>query len=83
MQHGLYHVYTVDEHILMVIRNLRRVSMSRSMRTVSTVLAPDRRLRAPGGAASRALPRHRGRAAVAITAPRGIDAQVLPPARAR
>jgi [protein-PII] uridylyltransferase len=24
MQHDLYHVYTVDEHILMVIRNLRR-----------------------------------------------------------
>ena len=24
MQHDLYHVYTVDEHILMVVRNLRR-----------------------------------------------------------
>jgi len=27
MQHDLYHVYTVDQHILMVIRNLRRFSM--------------------------------------------------------
>jgi [protein-PII] uridylyltransferase len=26
MQHDLFHVYTVDEHILMVIRNLRRFS---------------------------------------------------------
>ena len=24
MRHDLFHVYTVDEHILMVVRNLRR-----------------------------------------------------------
>ena len=24
MQHDLFHVYTVDQHILMVVRNLRR-----------------------------------------------------------
>jgi len=27
MQHDLYHVYTVDEHILMVVRNLRRFAV--------------------------------------------------------
>jgi [protein-PII] uridylyltransferase len=28
MQHDLFHVYTVDQHILQVLRNLRRFSMS-------------------------------------------------------
>ena len=28
MQHDLFHVYTVDEHILMVVRNLRRFGIS-------------------------------------------------------
>ena len=28
MQHDLYHVYTVDQHILMVLRNLRRFSVA-------------------------------------------------------
>ena len=29
MQHDLFHVYTVDEHILMVIRNLRRFALEK------------------------------------------------------
>lgn len=29
MQHDLFHVYTVDEHILMVVRNLRRFSLEK------------------------------------------------------
>ena len=29
MQHDLFHVYSVDEHILMVVRNLRRLVMPR------------------------------------------------------
>jgi [protein-PII] uridylyltransferase len=28
MQHDLFHVYTVDQHILMVVRNMRRFSMT-------------------------------------------------------
>jgi [protein-PII] uridylyltransferase len=28
MQHDLFHVYTVDQHILMVVRNMRRFAMS-------------------------------------------------------
>jgi len=28
MQHDLFHVYTVDQHILQVVRNLRRLSLS-------------------------------------------------------
>lgn len=29
MQHDLFHVYTVDEHILMVVRNLRRFTLEK------------------------------------------------------
>ena len=60
MQHDLFHVYTVDQHILMVMRNLRRFTMpefahefplcSELMSGVRAALAAVRR---------RALPRHR------------------------
>ena len=29
MQHDLFHVYTVDQHIMMVVRNMRRFTMSK------------------------------------------------------
>lgn len=41
MQHDLFHVYTVDEHILMVVRNLRRFAVpefSAEMPLCSTLL---------------------------------------------
>lgn len=31
MQHDLFHIYTVDQHILMVVRNLRRFTMQEYM----------------------------------------------------
>ena len=46
MQHDLFHVYTVDEHILMVIRNLRRFTEPQHGHEYPTLLAPDRGLRA-------------------------------------
>jgi len=33
MQHDLFHVYTVDQHILTVVRNLRRFTMLEFLRT--------------------------------------------------
>ena len=38
MQHDLFHVYTVDQHILMVLRNVRRFFMSRACARVSVLL---------------------------------------------
>ena len=66
MQHDLFHVYTVDEHILMVIRNLRRFCRAAARARVSAVLAADRRFRAPRGA----LPRRR----CSTTSPRAAAA---------
>ena len=42
MQHDLFHVYTVDEHILMVIRNLRRFTEAAARARVPAVLATHR-----------------------------------------
>ena len=37
MQHDLYHVYTVDEHILMVVRNLRRFTEAAARARISAL----------------------------------------------
>ena len=44
MQHDLYHAYTVDQHILMVIRNLRRFTMPEFAHEYPLVLATHLRL---------------------------------------
>jgi [protein-PII] uridylyltransferase len=60
MQHDLFHVYTVDQHILMVLRNLRRFTMPGIRARVSARERADERLRAPLAAVrGRALSRHR------------------------
>jgi len=60
MQHDLFHVYTVDQHILTVLRNLRRFTMPRVLARVSAVQPPDRRPRSPLAPVRRGdLPRHR------------------------
>ncbi len=60
MQHDLFHVYTVDQHILQVMRNLRRFTMAEyaheyplCSRLMTVVRAPMAALR------RRAVPRHR------------------------
>ena len=60
MQHDLFHVYTVDQHILMVLRNLRRFTMPEFAHEYPLCSRADERLRAPLAAVRRgALPRHR------------------------
>ena len=83
MQHDLFHVYTVDEHILMVIRNLRRFTEAAACARVSAVLAADRGLRAQGGALPRRpVPRHRqGPRRRSFGARRARRAALLPRAR--
>ena len=60
MQHDLFHVYTVDEHILMVIRNLRRFTEPQHAHEYPLCSRLIGRFRAQGGALSRrTVPRHR------------------------
>ena len=60
MQHDLYHVYTVDQHILMVLRNLRRFAIAGTRARISVLQPADRQFRAAVGAVCRrALSRHR------------------------
>jgi [protein-PII] uridylyltransferase len=82
MQHDLFHVYTVDQHILMVLRNVRRFFIP-SMRT-STRSARSWR---PVGQALAAL--HRGPVPRRGQGPRrrplelgAVEVALLPPARA-
>jgi hypothetical protein len=68
MQHDLFHVYTVDEHILMVIRNLRPLPHPALRPRVPAALAADAGVRqARDPVPGRPLPRHRQGAAAATT----------------
>ena len=53
MQHDLYHVYTVDEHILNVVRNLRRFAVPELAHEFPLCSRTHERLRASGAALSR------------------------------
>ena len=60
MQHDLFHVYTVDQHILMVVRNLRRFTMPEFAHEFPLCSRAHERLRAALAAVRRrAVPRHR------------------------
>ena len=60
MQHDLFHVYTVDEHILMVIRNLRRFRLPKFDLEHPFCSKLMQEFDAPGAALpGRPLPRHR------------------------
>ncbi len=60
MQHDLFHVYTVDEHILMVVRNLRRFAIPEMAHEYPLLQPAVRGVRAPRSAVPcRAFSRHR------------------------
>jgi [protein-PII] uridylyltransferase len=60
MQHDLFHVYTVDQHIMMVVRNLRRFTMTRARPRIPVLQPADRQLPRPLAAVrGRPVPRHR------------------------
>ena len=80
MQHDLFHVYTVDQHILMVLRNLRRFTMPEFAHEFPLCQRADERLRAALAAVRRgALPRHRqGARRRPLDARHGRRAQLRP-----
>ena len=60
MQHDLFHVYTVDEHILTVVRNLRRFTMPEFAHEYPLLQPTRREFRAHRSCfTSRPVPRHR------------------------
>ena len=60
MQHDLFHVYTVDQHILMVLRNVRRFFIVEHCARIPVLLAAGRRLgQTLDPLRRRDLPRHR------------------------
>ncbi len=86
MQHDLFHVYTVDQHILMVVRNLRRFAMPANSRTNTRSAPADGRLRPALAAAT--WPRSsttspRAAAATTRTLGGGRGAPLLPRPRRR
>ena len=84
MQHDLFHVYTVDEHILMVIRNLRRFAEPQHAHEYPLCSRLINDFDAPGGALPRrAVPRHRqGPRRRPLDARRARRAPLLPRATA-
>ncbi len=85
MQHDLYHVYTVDQHILMVLRNLRRFAIGRTRSRISVLQSGDGQFRASVGALHRgAFSRYRERPRRrSLGARHGGRAAFLPRSRCR
>ena len=85
MQHDLFHVYTVDQHILMVLRNVRRFFIAEHAHEYPFCSQLAAQLRqALGPVRRRAVPRRRqGPRRRPLRARRARGAALLPRARHR